>query len=884
MALRVYSKVCYVYFYATLALLLQARGLEHCQARNATLAPNLPQKPPAGFFIIIHNSRGSRSACRVMSVQSHAREEELAVLQAHDVLKLYTVPGLALRIRDASAAFILWQGLVTPSDHEQTLAVLDCEAPAMSSTEPPLALALQLGGDPPHSDQAELRLGAQEAHLCGGQDWSLCPKSNDIVLNTPASLGQVAFPRELRPAIPRNSTCDACNGQGTQHAEHKQTCPMCNGTGIVHSLSDYKGGITGVHELSLRQRCPLCGGYGDYIAPEHACPVCHGTRISQAIAHINYTIPASSTTGVTATLHGQGNAQPLHKPGDVVIASKVDDFAQVGFINTAFAASRIHLGAVNFTALAVAVSGSGSVHGLAGPRCLVGTSLELGVPCTANVPALGPAMHTAADIDTIGSVPFSIPRSTPPSVQDVVHPSVVHVVPQHTLHSLAQSKVHTESAANADPDKALSKLDLLLASGLFEQRHLATVSRENSTSSNLETAVAISILEAVSGFHAALPLPDGRVVHIVKNTSTGPQQVLSFSGLGLPKQQMLDLPVCAGPTLPKQYPPLPAPSMRDVTKVAQCLQKTLRCLQSGAVHDCGMPRRRPGGLAARVPTLQQFSFASASAALTSPTWRVLAVLGGCATLNATSVGADVMATHQRILARTRRVARCKEECQEVDTTAQPNHTGSPVLRWKPGWCKKQCPDIIRVYDAIGCVESMPQHHDLALGDHGILDAATSSFSVPPGMQAPCQLHPDAVHSRAPDLQRSISEHICAFCTASRSRYSELVAAKAALEGAQSMPAVDQDSPAGSLVLSPSAMLLSAINQELSMLTKLGSALRRGQLRDLALTLLDLPSPIYLLSTEELQGMYGALHVRVAVQYPTALDEEAQAALRDAFRS
>lgn len=99
----------------------------------------------------------------------------------------------------------------------------------------------------------------------------------------------------------RYTSCAACHGSGSVHAEHPETCPTCKGTGRISvNLTDLFG--FGVVEMV----CPECEGSGRVVADP--CSACGGAGRVLTASEVVVQIPPNSHDGDEVRVPGMGNA------------------------------------------------------------------------------------------------------------------------------------------------------------------------------------------------------------------------------------------------------------------------------------------------------------------------------------------------------------------------------------------------------------------------------------------------------------------------------------------------------------------------------------------------------------------------------------------------
>ena len=97
--------------------------------------------------------------------------------------------------------------------------------------------------------------------------------------------------------IPRQETCDTCNGSGAAAGSSPTTCSMCRGQGQVRRQQGF---------FTIAVTCPQCRGAGRTIAKP--CQTCHGAgRVTQE-RKIKVKIPPGISDGQQLRLQNEGEA------------------------------------------------------------------------------------------------------------------------------------------------------------------------------------------------------------------------------------------------------------------------------------------------------------------------------------------------------------------------------------------------------------------------------------------------------------------------------------------------------------------------------------------------------------------------------------------------
>jgi molecular chaperone DnaJ len=120
---------------------------------------------------------------------------------------------------------------------------------------------------------------------------------------------QAAKGLETHIQIPRNETCESCNGNGAAPGTTPTACPQCRGSGQLR----YQQGF-----FTVARTCGQCRGAGKIISKP--CPTCRGNGAVEKTRKLSVKIPAGIATGQRLRLSGEGEAGALGgPPGDLYV-------------------------------------------------------------------------------------------------------------------------------------------------------------------------------------------------------------------------------------------------------------------------------------------------------------------------------------------------------------------------------------------------------------------------------------------------------------------------------------------------------------------------------------------------------------------------------------
>jgi molecular chaperone DnaJ len=137
----------------------------------------------------------------------------------------------------------------------------------------------------------------------------------DLRYDLEISFEESARDFETSIQIPRQETCDTCNGSGAAEGSAPTSCPQCHGRGQIR----YQQGF-----FTVARTCGQCRGTGSIIAKP--CPTCRGAGRVQKERKLTVRIPAGIATGQRLRLAGEGEAGVAGGPrGDLYVVIQVLD-------------------------------------------------------------------------------------------------------------------------------------------------------------------------------------------------------------------------------------------------------------------------------------------------------------------------------------------------------------------------------------------------------------------------------------------------------------------------------------------------------------------------------------------------------------------------------
>ena len=94
-------------------------------------------------------------------------------------------------------------------------------------------------------------------------------KGDDLQYSMTIDFMEAVFGKETEIEIPKEETCDTCDGSGAKKGTSATTCTHCSGSGQISVTQN-----TPLGQMVNRRACPHCQGTGKII-PEK-CGTCHG--------------------------------------------------------------------------------------------------------------------------------------------------------------------------------------------------------------------------------------------------------------------------------------------------------------------------------------------------------------------------------------------------------------------------------------------------------------------------------------------------------------------------------------------------------------------------------------------------------------------------------
>ncbi len=129
------------------------------------------------------------------------------------------------------------------------------------------------------------------------------------------SFEDAVFGATTKIKIPRQETCDSCNGSGADSGTGPVTCPACQGRGQQR----YQQGF-----FTISRTCSHCQGSGRIV--KNRCRRCRGAGRVQREKVLEIKIPPGVDQGSKLRIVGEGEAGPNKGPsGDLYVVLSVEE-------------------------------------------------------------------------------------------------------------------------------------------------------------------------------------------------------------------------------------------------------------------------------------------------------------------------------------------------------------------------------------------------------------------------------------------------------------------------------------------------------------------------------------------------------------------------------
>jgi molecular chaperone DnaJ len=141
----------------------------------------------------------------------------------------------------------------------------------------------------------------------------------DLQYTMTLNFEEAVFGKDTTIEIPKEETCETCNGSGAQKGTNPETCTHCGGSGQLNVEQNTPFG-----RIVNRRVCNHCEGTGKMI--KHKCGTCRGTGKVKKRKKIQVKIPAGVDDGQQLRVAGQGEPGVNGGPaGDLYVVFHVRD-------------------------------------------------------------------------------------------------------------------------------------------------------------------------------------------------------------------------------------------------------------------------------------------------------------------------------------------------------------------------------------------------------------------------------------------------------------------------------------------------------------------------------------------------------------------------------
>ncbi|MBF0274383.1 MAG: molecular chaperone DnaJ [Nitrospinae bacterium] len=152
--------------------------------------------------------------------------------------------------------------------------------------------------------------------IFGGGGRSRGPqRGSDLRYDLKIKFKEAVFGTEKEVTIPKNETCNTCNGSKAAPGTSAETCQHCGGAGQIRRSQGF---------FSISTTCPVCHGNGKMI--KNPCPSCRGEGKVVKKKELKIQIPAGVNNGNKVRLKGEGEpGDHGAEPGDLYVYLFVEE-------------------------------------------------------------------------------------------------------------------------------------------------------------------------------------------------------------------------------------------------------------------------------------------------------------------------------------------------------------------------------------------------------------------------------------------------------------------------------------------------------------------------------------------------------------------------------
>uniref|UniRef100_A0A8C4NE28 DnaJ homolog subfamily A member 1 n=1 Tax=Eptatretus burgeri TaxID=7764 RepID=A0A8C4NE28_EPTBU len=139
-------------------------------------------------------------------------------------------------------------------------------------------------------------------------------KGKNVVHQLSVNLEEMYNGSSRKLALQKNVICDKCEGHGGRKGALEQ-CLSCQGSGMFMRIQPIGPGMV----QQFQSLCHACQGQGERMNPRDRCKTCNGRKIVREKKILEVHIDKGMKDGQKITFHGEGDQEPDHEPGDVIV-------------------------------------------------------------------------------------------------------------------------------------------------------------------------------------------------------------------------------------------------------------------------------------------------------------------------------------------------------------------------------------------------------------------------------------------------------------------------------------------------------------------------------------------------------------------------------------
>lgn len=150
----------------------------------------------------------------------------------------------------------------------------------------------------------------------GGRSRQQSRRGADLRYNLEITLEDAALGKEVKIEIPREETCEVCQGGGNVPGTRVSDCHICGGIGQVRRSQGF---------FSVTTTCPNCSGRGKLI--EKPCKTCKGAGVKEKKRTLHIKIPPGVESGSRLKVGGEGESGPGRVAGNLYVVTQINQHA-----------------------------------------------------------------------------------------------------------------------------------------------------------------------------------------------------------------------------------------------------------------------------------------------------------------------------------------------------------------------------------------------------------------------------------------------------------------------------------------------------------------------------------------------------------------------------